>query len=86
MALRAEVNAEGRPWHTLRHTYARRFVEAGARLEEFQHSLGHSSIRTTSACDGHFTDACAASTVRLRICCSAAGEPPRGSKWTVGER
>lgn len=79
----AEVNAEGQAWHSLRHTYARRFVEAGGRLEELQHSLGHSSIRTTETCYGHFTDDTAASMARLRIYGSAATEPAAGSKRSV---
>ena len=82
----AEVNAEGQAWHALRHTYARRFVEAGGRLEELQHSLGHSSIRTTETCYGHFTDDTAASMARLRIYGSAAGEPPYDSKRSVSGR
>lgn len=64
-------------------TYARRFVEAGGRLEELQHSLGHSSIRTTETCYGHFTDDTAASMARLRIYGSAATEPTGGSKRSV---
>lgn len=36
-----------RPWHSLRHTYSRMFLEAKPELRLLQASLGHKSVRTT---------------------------------------
>lgn len=63
----AGVNAPGRAWHTLRHTYARDFLELGGRLEELQKSLGHAKITTTETRYGHFHEDRAAALARLRI-------------------
>lgn len=54
-------------YHSLRHTYARRFIELGGRFEELQKSLGHASIRTTEMDYGHFHDDVAAKLARMRI-------------------
>lgn len=56
----AGVNGPGLGWHSFRHTYARRFVEMGGRLEELQKSLGHASIRTTERSYGHLREDVAA--------------------------
>lgn len=74
----AEVNAEGQGMHALRHTYARLFLEAGGRLEELQHSLGHTSIRTTEEYYGHFSDDAAATLARLRIYGGVVAGPATG--------
>lgn len=50
----AGLNATGLGWHSLRHTYARHFIERGGRFEELQKSLGHRSITTTERRYGHF--------------------------------
>lgn len=52
----ARLNAPGVGWHSLRHTYARQFVERGGRLEFLQKSLGHASIRTTENKYGHLRE------------------------------
>ena len=54
-------------WHTLRHTYARLFLELGGSLEQLQKSLGHQSIRTTEMDYEHFTHDAAADAARRRI-------------------
>ena len=54
-------------WHALRHTYARKFIELGGRLEELQKSLGHKSITTTEDEYGHFSEDAAATLARGRI-------------------
>lgn len=64
---RAGLNAPGRSWHSLRHAYARLFVEMGGRLEELQKSLGHVSIVTTEQSYGHFHEDVAAKLARGRI-------------------
>jgi integrase len=63
----AELNAPGLGWHTLRHTYARIFIESGGRFEELQKSLGHRSITTTEQTYGHFHEDVAARLARGRI-------------------
>jgi integrase len=63
----AGLNAPGRGWHILRHTYARLFVERGGRFEELQRSLGHKSILTTEQTYGHFHEDRAAAAARERI-------------------
>lgn len=52
----ARLNAPGVGWHSLRHTYARQFVERGGRLEFLQKSLGHASIQTTESTYGHLRE------------------------------
>jgi integrase len=64
---RAGLVAPWVSWHTLRHTYARLFVEMGGRLEELQRSLGHESIVTTERSYGHFSEDAAATLARRRI-------------------
>lgn len=64
---RAELNAPGVAVHSLRHTYARLFIEKGGRLEELQKSLGHSSITITERFYGHMTEQSAATLARWRI-------------------
>lgn len=54
-------------WHAFRHTYSRRFIEQGGRLEELQKSLGHSSISTTERTYGHFREDVAARAAVGRI-------------------
>lgn len=54
-------------WHTLRHTYARLFLEAGGSLTELQKSLGHQSVTTTEESYEHFTHDRAADSARRRI-------------------
>lgn len=44
---RAEMQAAGVGWHTLRHTYARMFLEAKPDMRLLQASLGHSSVTVT---------------------------------------
>lgn len=39
--------------HTMRHTFATRLIRAGARIENVQLLLGHTSIRTTIDLYGH---------------------------------
>jgi integrase len=51
----AGVDGEGRGWHTLRHTYARLFIELGGRLEELQRSLGTSPSRPPRTATGTST-------------------------------
>jgi len=63
----AGLNEPGLGWHALRHTYARRFIELGGRLEELQKSLGHQSIVTTEQTYGHLHENTAASLARRRI-------------------
>lgn len=63
----AGLNELGRGWHLFRHTYARRFIEQGGRLEELQKGLGHSSFRTTESIYGHFHHDVAARLARERI-------------------
>lgn len=75
---RAELNAPGRSWHMLRHTYARIFIESGGRLEELQKSLGHKSIVTTEQDYGHFHEDAAALLARQRIYRDGVG--PRQSR------
>jgi integrase len=62
-------------WHTLRHTYARLFLELGGSLEQLQRSLGHQSIRTTEQDYEHFTHDAAADAARRRI----YGQPATGT-------
>lgn len=45
-AIRAKIMKRVSP-HTLRHTFATRLLWAGARVEDIQPMMGHSSIRTT---------------------------------------
>ena len=70
----ARLNAPGLGWHSFRHTYARRFIELGARLEELQTSLGHSSIQVTERVYGHFRPDVAARSAVAEI---YRGEPLR---------
>lgn len=63
----AGLNAPGVGYHAFRHTYARRFIELGGRLEELQRSLGHASIRTTEQNYQHFHEDVAARLARERI-------------------
>lgn len=70
----ARLNGPGLGWHSFRHTYARRFIEMGARLEELQQSLGHASIRITERAYGHFRPDVAARSAVAEI---YRGEPLR---------
>ena len=63
----AGLNRLGWGWHVFRHTYARRFIEQGGRMEELKKSLGHASIRTTEATYEHFHEDVAARLARERI-------------------
>jgi integrase len=63
----AGLNEMGVGWHSLRHTYAKRFIDMGGRIQELQKSLGHSSIQTTEQVYGHFEDEDAARMARQRI-------------------
>lgn len=65
--LAAAIDFPGAGFHTLRHTYARRFLELGGRIEELQRSLGHARIATTEKHYVHFTPETAAAMARLRI-------------------
>jgi site-specific recombinase XerD len=64
---RANLTHHGRCAHTARHTYARLALEMGARLEELQKFLGHSSIRTTEFYYGWLTEQSATTLARSRI-------------------
>lgn len=63
----AGLNAIGRGWHVLRHTYARQFIEKGGRLEELQKSLGHTSVVTTETRYSHFHEDVASRLAAERI-------------------
>lgn len=63
----ARLNGYGIGWHSFRHTYARQFVEGGARLEELQKSLGHASIRVTEGTYGHLREDVALQGARAAI-------------------
>lgn len=54
-------------YHSLRHTYARLFLERGASLEMLQEMLGHKSIKTTEEDYKHFTSDVASRLARQRI-------------------
>lgn len=77
---RAGITNIHQTWHALRHTYARRFLELGGRLEELQKSLGHKSITTTEEQYGHFSEDAAAILARRRI----YGEPTAARRRTHG--
>lgn len=62
----AGLNAAGRGWHVLRHTYAVAFLDAGGTLEELQRSFGHASITTTARYD-HWKSEQAAAKASARI-------------------
>ena len=64
---KANLNGPGVSLHSLRHTYARTFIEKGGRLEELQKSLGHSSITITERYYAHFSEQSAATLARWRI-------------------
>jgi site-specific recombinase XerD len=64
---RADLNLPGVRYHVLRHTYARRFIEWGGRVEELQKSLGHASISITERTYEHFRGDRAAESARQRI-------------------
>lgn len=63
----AKLKAPGIGLHSLRHTYARQFIEKGGRLEELQKSLGDSSITITERFYGHMTEQSAATLARWKI-------------------
>lgn len=68
-ALRDVMEAAGleppdRPWHSLRHTYSRMFLERQPDLRLLQASLGHASIRTTETTYDHLADRAADLAVR----------------------
>ena len=63
----AGLNRLGWGWHVFRHTYARRFIEQGGRIEELQKSLGHSTILTTQGTYGHYHEDVAAKLAGERI-------------------
>jgi integrase len=54
-------------WHSMRHTYARLFLEGGGYLEDLQRSLGHSSLSVTERTYGHLRPDFAAERARQRI-------------------
>jgi integrase len=64
---RANLTHHGCCAHTARHTYARLALEMGARLEELQKFLGHSSIRTTEFYYGWLTESSATTMAGSRI-------------------
>jgi integrase/recombinase XerD len=53
--------------HSLRHTYARRFLEADGTLEQLQKFLGHVSIKTTEEDYAHFSESAAIERARKRL-------------------
>jgi integrase len=44
-----------RTWHSLRHTYARLWIEGGGNVYALSAQLGHSSVRVTTDRYGHFS-------------------------------
>ena len=50
----AGLNGHGRGWHDCRRTYGRLVLEGGARMEDLQRFLGHTSIRTTERSYGRY--------------------------------
>ena len=44
-----------RTWHSLRHTYARLWIEGGGNMYALSAQLGHSSVRVTTDRYGHFS-------------------------------
>ena len=44
-----------RTWHSLRHTYARLWIEGGGNIYALSAQLGHSSVRVTTDRYGHFS-------------------------------
>jgi integrase len=44
-----------RTWHSLRHTYARLWLEGGGNMYALSAQLGHSSVRVTTDRYGHFS-------------------------------
>jgi integrase len=54
-------------YHSLRHTYARRFLEADGTLEQLQKFLGHASIKTTETDYGHYSESAAIERARKRL-------------------
>jgi integrase len=63
----AQLKAPGIGYHSLRHTYARRFLEADGTLEQLQKFLGHASIKTTESDYGHFSEVAAIERARKRL-------------------
>jgi integrase len=63
----AGLMTPGRGHHTLRHSYARLFLESGGSLDQLQWSLGHRSIQTTEHVYGHLTHDKAATLARQAI-------------------
>lgn len=61
----ARADVTYRNMHTTRHTYATRLIRRGARLENVQKLMGHTSIQTTVDIYGHLTLADAIRDVRL---------------------
>lgn len=64
---RAGITQTGRCVHACRHTYAKTALEMGARLEELQMFLGHSSISTTEKYYAWLTAESATTLARGRI-------------------
>jgi site-specific recombinase XerD len=54
-------------YHSLRHTYARRFLEMDGTLEQLQKFLRHSSITTTQNDYGHYSESAAIERARKRL-------------------
>jgi integrase/recombinase XerD len=63
----AQTKIPGVGYHSLRHTYARRFLEADGTLEQLQKFLGHASIKTTEQDYGHFSESAAIERARKRL-------------------
>ena len=61
------LKAPGICWHSLRHTYARVFLEAEPNMRLLQSSLGHSSVVTTEMLYNWLLPDTAAEIARARI-------------------
>ena len=50
-----QTTGTSRNWHSLRHSYARIVLEAGADIYWLQKQLGHADLQTTIGKYGHFS-------------------------------